>query len=755
MLKSYIHLLLSIFALLLIAGCREDDFGLQDTVRGKDIPVDLVIDISDSPATRGIMEESKTAFYTDELIHVRAVYNCVSNGVESTKTQYGVLKYNGHGKWNPYDSSHALTWPDDAVSGSFSAYYIEGSTGVLSSNTMPAKLLSDYKYSEVPLFAEIKDVKYGAAVKLGMRHIFSYLTLVDIQEGISDELWFAVPTDYTNRDAKLNNAFRLNFNPETYEMTQEFLQIPNSDYIDGNGDELVYIKSKLSEEENDGNVSTSVSFFLQPGVYHRFNILYPRSRDTYATYLTYDRDLEQVTGPQGLLPNGRYVFSILKSLGVIVQETPEDGWDNKEPAVNIDVEKFLRAVNSGSDYFETDEETGEDVQILESTIEGTRLLRNVDFQYFYYDIFEVGDFKPVLNNTFDGNYHYIYHMGCPLFYQNDGIITNLGIRDAKTLTPVISSEGLIRYGKPVDTSYNGIITSRNYGTVNNMRVINVEMTVYIQTSDIYDRTQEAHNEGILFGVNRGNVYDVAISGDLKLFVTNAPGEDVIPRITIGGVAGQNLGTVSGISYIDDSAFEAPFINIINNCRGANGAYKVGGIAGNNTGTLTDIFVPSVTVDATGSSGLESYLGGMVGESPSSNSGAAQISGCIVRGEVKAGNISSLLNLNSLSYVGGVAGSLNIQANISDCSVSVGVTGSQNYDETVEYAEGGAFGVLQRSLGTAEGEIQTLACFGSTLSGNGYVGNFAGIVPSGFGWEHYADNQITIKQFVDKNVGLER
>lgn len=737
----------------IFGSCSDEGFPTDGFGPAGEVTFD--IGIEGMGGTRSAVDESKTYFDVGELIHVRAEYECRLEDETFTRLQYGVLKYDGRGSWSPYGASYALKWPDDAVGGSFEAYYINGSNGVLSGNNMQPKLLSDFRFDAIPLHGEMHNVRYGQAVKLQMRRVFSLLTLTDMKEGISDELWFTVPDNSDVSGKPLNNAFRLLFNPETYEMTQEFSRIASADYKDDNDMPLVFIKSKLTETETEEQgVQTEVNYLLQPGTYHKFDVLYPRGRTTYATYLTYGRDLSLVEGAEEFRPNGRYTFSILKSLGVIVEETPEDGWDDTEPTVIIDVEAFLRAANSGSDYFVKDPDTDEDVQILESTLDGTRLLRNVDFRNFYYDIFENGLFKPVLGNTFDGGYHYIYNMGCPLFYENNGVIINLGIRNAKT-GPIISSENKPVFGTTLDTSYNGLITSRNYGTVSNVRVDNAEMTVQIQTSDPDEPTQEAHNASLLFGVNRGNVYDLALAGTLTLTVENAPGETVMPRVSMGGVAGQNLGTVYGLTYIDDDTFEMPVLTIYNNCRGDNGVYKVGGIVGNNTGNLMDIFIPQVIADASASSGLESYLGGMVGDNPSSNTGAPRIADCIVRGEVIAGKVTPVLNLTSLSYAGGVAGSMSIQADVLNSSVTVGVSGSPFTSTDVEYAEGGAFGILETSVGIYEGSIQTLACYGSKLTGSGYMGNFAGIVPQGFGQEHYLDKGINVRRITDKFVGLER
>ena len=773
MLKSYIGIIVMLFGTLFLAGCREDDFDLSNSAaKGGEVIFQFEIE-GPMGNTRGIMEDSKKSFEIGELIHVRAIFR---GGSEDGIPKYGVYKYADHGIWQAIDADHSLHWPDDAEKADFTAYYIYGSTDILTENTMPSKLLSEYRYEEVPLKGVTNDVRYGDAVKLRMKHVFAYITLSELQAGASNELWFYVPkpkAGETPKDEKdhytLNNAFTLQFDPETYEMTEIFSQIPSTAYyeIDGDGsgerNGLVYIQgfqSYIIDEERDEYVPC-VSYLVEPGTYHQFSLLFPRTRDTYSTYLTYSRNLEEVTGPEGLQPNGRYVFSILKSLGVNIDHTPDDGWDDSSPHVILDVEKFLRAINGGTNYSEYDEEIGEEVQILEQTQDGTRLLKNVDFDNFYYDVFENGNWRPTQTRTFDGNYHYIWNMGCPLFYQNSGTITNVGIRDASTSKknrPIVSCENMERWGRNENVSVNGFISCINSGTVLNVRVINADMQVEILTSDKDEPTQESHSASLLFGENSGNAYDISLAGDLELTVRNAQGETIMPRVMIGGVVGQNTGLVSGLTYINEATLKSPEVKIYNQCRGSNGAYKVGGVAGLNTGRLVNIFLNSVEVEAGSSLGVESYLGGLVGDNSYSNSGAPMLTDCIVRGEIMAGTVEWVINQNPISYAGGLAGSFNTQGFIDTCSISVGVKGSSNYHRDVEFAEGGAFGLFMKTSGSTDGDINNLACYGSRIEGNGtndHKGNFAGIVYRGYTLDDYAGKNITVRQLTANDVGLVR
>lgn len=755
-LKRYIGYFCLCAALLLCClctACKDSDPNFENNFKEEGKELDFSIEICGYP-TRGIEDESKHYFNVGELIHIRAEFDCSRMGENKTLVTYGVMQYAGYGQWKAWDEAHSMYWPDDAVTANFTAYYLHDSNGALSGNTMQPKLLSDYKYGEDPLYGEAKEVSYGSSVRLEMQHIFAHLSLTEMNNDISDELWFAVLAKESGEE-DFNNAFYLEFDEETKVMTPIFTSLPSTLYKDDSGQGLVFITGEPEPYDGDnGEVMTRVNYFLEPRVYHKFALLYPRSRTEHAVYLSYNRDLVHTTGAEGFVSNGRYEFSVLKSLGVVVEEEPDDTWDEKEPVYIIDVEDFLKAVAAGQEYWEDVEGSDEKIQILEPTPIGIRLLENIDFHYEYYRIFEDG-YIPNLSNTFDGNYHYIYNLASPLFNENHGNITNLGLRNIIT-EEIESNENFEVGGATFDTSYTGLIACINYGTVKNMRIVKADMKVRVRTSDPYEPTQEAHNAALLFGVNRGSVYNIMLADELNLTLENAEGETVMPNVLTGALAAQNLGLISGVSSIEDGKLPAPVISIINRCKGDNGVYIMGGATGNNPGNLSDIFIASVRVDSSESVGVESRLGGIAGEIPMSNSGSPEISGCIVRGSVTAGKVNSLTNVNSLTYTGGVAGSMNIQAVIYNTSVSMAVTGSPYTDSNVTYATGGAFGRIENTEGAIEGNVEKLAAFGPELWGiSTYIGNFAGIAPRGFGWDHYEGKDINVRQVAPSNVGMEK
>lgn len=745
MLKTKIYILGIIILSGLMYSCQEEEIKIDKNVTDlPGIPVEIFAEKVGYIGTRDVSSESKKKFEIDDLLHIRAVFKCTLDDEEFTETQYGIVRYAGNGIWNALDGEHSLYWPDYSTSASFTAYYIYGSTGALSANFMPPTLLSSIEYGQDPLYDQYNDVAYGHAIRFEMQHILSHFTVSEMDSGVPEELWFTIP-ESSSQDTQLNNAFYLSFNEETFEMEPVFQAIPSKNYQDSKGSNLVYISSNVvSYSTKNGETMSRVGFFLQPGTYHQFALRYPSSRTEAPIFLSYTRDLAKII--EKFEPNGLYEFSILKSMGVVVDQTPDDTWDSTEKIVKVNVEKFLRAANAGLDYWETDQETQQQIQILEQGPKGSRLLVNADFNFEEYTIFGADRFIPNLSNTFDGNYHYIYNVACPIFYENTGIITNLGIRDARA-NNLISNELF-----PVDginthnTSYNGLLTAINRGTVSNIRLVNAEMTLKIQTSR-YEATREAHNAALLFGVNYGNVYDINLGDKLELTVKNNDGETIIPNVDVGSITAQNFGTISGVTSLSDVDISSPSITIRNQCKGENGVYIIGGISGNNTGEIYDVFIEKLTIDCTESSGVESHIGGMIGELSLSYTGASHTERCIVRGEVKAGTVKSLMNVTAYSYIGGIAGSINEQSFVTNCSATIGVTGSLNYDSQVSYGCGGAFGRIRKIEGFTEGSIHTLSCFGSTLTGPKNVGNFAGVAPEGYTWDdNYAGKEINVKQY---------
>lgn len=750
------HTFSLLLALPLITGCAENlypDRGPDSS--GEELPIEFEFRM---PVTRGAegTDNNKKTFAEGDVIHVLGTFNTEELQEDgkyrkgSTK-RYGAYAYDGR-KWVAEEPK--LGWPSVAVDGTFEAYYIGQSNGVLTDLTEIRPILlsdltkeKDKPYCD-PMRAKTADVGYGHAVKMDFEHLCAYLTLVDLEPQVATSYWF-----YREKE-DFNNAFRFGMEWDADKKPAgfifEFCPVEDPDYKD-----LVYIASGVDTDFPDGTV-TYAHYFLQPGRYNTFKLCYPAGvGDTY-NYLEYDysRIPPQVGGSANHEPEleagTAYRLTVTKSPGITI-DSPSSGedWHDGPPYIEVDVEKFLKAVHDGTEY----EEDG--IKILEATAEGTRLLHNVDFGYFDYAEFKDTGFVPNLMEdlVFDGDYHYITSLGSPLLRYNYGTIRNIGIRDIR-----IDAESYeYEYGEETnnsDMSRHGALCmwNRSNATIRNVRVENVTMNVTVRSAiGEGDDSSETHNIGGVLGSNTGSISEVALSGKFVLNITGKEGTPVNASVLIGGLVGQNAaeGTISDVSPLTSDLS----IEITNSCQSAFGAYSVGGVVGESSGFIEGVILSDVTIDGTESSGVTSYIGGIAGQLTTTTS--ASIDACIVSGSVKAGTTRPYKSITSGSYIGGIAGA-DLDVSVLNCRTVVSVHGSDSeLNDDVFYATGGAFGRIR----SATTRIENIIAYGSALTGphdgeRQYIGNFAGIVYKGQTWENsFAQNNILIRSFGFAPVGI--
>lgn len=764
---KFSNIFLIIFSFfLLFSGCKENDLFIDTSLNHKEnFPVSFNISIAPPDGTRSMDNESiKTEFEEGEVIHIMAIFDCVSNNKEYQHKEYVVFKHEGNNKWSPLDEENILYWPMDAISGSFSAFYLNGSTGVFTERDMDPILLSSFTYSTDPLEANANKVEYGHTIFLAFKHIFAHLTLTEFAPGVADYFWFSRNDD--SGESELNNAFYFKYNPENKEIQKVFTQVP-----DDNNNNLIYISRPAEIQPTDDGVYGQISFFLEPGKYDWFQLMYQRTNSLVGTYLTYKNSFsDRVEGGnvEILEGNGRYEFSVLRSIGVVIEQDPSDDWDDSPPTVIVDVEAFLRAANSGADYWEQDPNTQKWVQILRGNLNtrGVDLLVNADFRFFKYYAFAAGekynkDFLPTINLEFNGNYHYIYNLSCPLFYSNSGRIVNLGISNVDSGDEALISNR--RYLTPYNTQENfsntGIIARENTstGTIENVRISNVKITVDILTSSTENPSQRSHQVGIVVGKNDGIISDIKLGDNLSLSIENYEGETVVPKVYIGGIAGDNSNYIKNIRPDDDS--NSPNMIINTSLDGEEGLLHCGGIVGNTAGDIINVFLPQITINCDKNKLIQQYIGGAVGKITSSTTKAVILDRCIVNGKIKAGKVFPYLSEAMpycFSYVGGLSGSINLESSITNSTVSMSINvekdeNEKNYlsNEFPFYGTGGAFGIIEKTSSDRIGTMRTIAINGSSLSGGILTGCFAGISQKGFSWEDFyslSKNEITVRKF---------
>ena len=755
-------------------GCT-DELYLQDSEMEEtgELPVEFILEWPGENETRGFSSEVKTKFSDQDVIHIVGFFKTEAlqedgSYLEGQTARYGALKYNSKTRQWEAVEGNKLTWPSISTEGNFYAYYISGANGLITKFDEPITMnLSEVTPQTDPLMApNTGDLVYGHAVKLQFQHLCSYLTLIDIEPLVSSQYFFTNVDVYTKEEGEkksFNNAYSLTLiendgetDPDLKgfpELKFEFIQAPDASYdnkifISGNASTL-----ETTDENEEKQTFSTVSYFLEPGFYSKFDIVYPAIAPNTYPYLTYDYTtippnaggIEYENIPPDLEGGTTYTLTITKSPGVTIVNPPKgEGWEDDEESYEVDVKKFLTAVREGTEYV-----NDSDTPILEQTPGGTKLLHNVTFKEENYEDYETFGLLPDVleGKTFDGNFHYIRDLGCPLFRNNYGTIINLGIEKIK-----IDAES-------VEYSYNGgdntqdksrhgalCMWNRPAALISNVRVIDVDMTISVEYTNTAPDGGEVHNIGGVVGSNTGTITELYIGGPYKISVK---GEDVRnAEVIIGGIVGQNAGNavISDVAMLDENFS----MRISNDCSGDLGAYNVGGICGKSSAFISSAIISDINVNSSSSSGVISYIGGMVGMLEISEGSTGYLKDCIVSGAVEAGTTNQETStIPGKSYIGGMVGYDN-NASVTDCRASVSVTGSRTVKEGVTYGTGGGFGrILKPSI------FRNLIVYGAKLIspaglspvGSNYVGNFAGIGPAGQTWEeNYASSNITFHAF---------
>lgn len=738
--------LLYLFLLLIASSCTLDVIEPMIPVQEDEceLPIDFTFVLADEDFdTRGI-SNPKTSFQVGDIIHIQGIFNALYNEEETVITRYGALRKVNNG-WDTVPGSK-MKWPNMATTGTFTAYYISGTSGLLTVGEPVVTSLSNLDTDSDPLMAQsAQDIAYGRGVRMQFNHLCTYLTLEDLEPMVANSYWITSTDDATS--SQIKNAFSINL-ASNNELSFEFLSIPDENYKD-----MVYVAGEAINTESSAGgelvTNTHANFFLAPGTYDSFMIRYPGINSESYEFLKYEyqtnADDEESVAP--VLEAGKtYLLNVTKSPGITILSPPSaEGWDESDKYYSVDVPDFLQAVYEGNDYINSD-----DVLILEKTASGVRLLHNVDFNFEQYNgIFETFDANINEGQVFDGNYHYIRNIGSPVFRYNYGTIRNIGL---KSLNVTFVTDENDDTGH--DMSRQGVMCQWNrLGTIENLRipeggVINglVNQAYGAMPED------ETHNIGIVTGSNTGSINGVELGGSFTLTVTgyytdtNPEPAEVNVTVLTGGLTGQNTGSVSNINSPDNNLN----LTIYNKCQGSYGALYTGGLVGSNTGSITDVVIQTITVDCSDSEGLTLYSGGLTGELTASATNQSIVNNCMAQGTLISG-VAKYTSGDAQSgcYNGGLTGVLqNIP--VTDARISVDIQGPSVSNDNVLYGTGGVFGRIRTNT-----SVSDIIAYGTRLSGVPYIGNFAGIVPEGMSWTDYEGKGIIVRAFPSiNNIGTD-
>lgn len=730
---------------------------------GGGVPVEFAFDDPASfDGTRAV--NYKTLFAVDDVIHVQATF--LDKDGKAT-TDYGAMQLNASRKWAPVEGTQ-LYWPFDAVTGNFKAYYIHGSTAMLAHTegqtvTTATTNLSVITDQQDPLVAEKEGVKYGAAVNMQFTHACTHLTLEKLDQNVTDYYWMV-----KNGDEPILNAFRLSLDTEN-KLNLEFLSEPDSDYND-----VVYVsrrsESMTAEEEvenEDGTTETvtrnysKVSFYLAPGIYDSFEL---RTNNNFP-YMSFLNSIpgDEKTGRKAgeLLANHPYILDVEFAKGADFVTNTDKDWDESEGAYKVNVRDFLDAIRNNKEYtVKTD--NGEDKSILRSVNGSLVLMCNIDFQNFK-DYNTLG-FSPDVGQgtTFDGNLHYIENIGHPIFRDNSGTIQNLGLKNFSSEVTAFEVAG----DDNADFSHIGglCLNNRTGATIRNIRMEDFNLTVKIQAEDSQEKkSNENFSIGALCGYNLSTISEISLKGKINIDVKPA-GETstdeyhyVDANINIGGIVGNHTMTLSDVGPQSGQTFS---VTITNTCKGretwGSGVFCVGGAVGLSTAKeISRVVMRNVTIEVKDSDGYQQYIGGLAGRMRGATA-TNIMSDCTVDGSLTCGTVSryGTSAINPYCYVGGISGNARDYI-ISNCRAVCNIDSRNNsISPDATYATGGAIGMIQSGVELSDNSAYGESLYGpqqedlenalqqgnqqgdsqddqQQVSGNAYVGNFAGIARTSY------------------------
>lgn len=745
-LKNLYILLLALLPAIGLWSCKEE-FHEEELPLGGSVPVEFSFDEpADFTATRGV-DEYKKLFAVGDVIHVQATFE-INEG--EPETAYGAMRLNEARKWVPVEGTE-LYWPFNAVSGTFKAYHIYGSDGMLHAGIPSATIsLSDINDTQDPLEAVKTDVKYGNAVNMQFTHACTHLTLEKLDLNVTDYYWMVL-----SGEDKIKNAFRLSLN-EKNELTLEFVSIEDRDYKD-----VVYISRRsetmTAEEEVEGEDGTTTTitktysktaFYLAPGIYNSFEL---RTNNNFP-YMSFNNSIpgDEKTGRKAgeLLANHPYILNVEFAKGADYITKTDDNWDESDELFKVDVKEFLKAVRDGKEYTGK-AENGEDVPVLRSVNGSLVLLRNLDFQFYKkYGFDELGFYPDVSAGVvLEGNLHYIENIGHPIFRYNYGKIQNLGLKTLESEVTAFETEN-------EDTDFSRIgglcLRNRQDAIINNIRMEDFTLTVKIQAQDprVGKMSNENFSIGALCGDNVSTISEISLKGDFIIDVKplgESVGDDyfdVDANINIGGIVGNHTMILSDVGPQTNETFS---VTITNTCRGrdewGSGVFCVGGAVGQSTANeISRVVMKNVEINAKESDGYQQYIGGLAGRLRG-NESRCIVSDCTVDGSLTCGTVSKFgeTATNPYSYVGGISGNAR-DYSISNCRAVCSIDAKNESSEGATYATGGAIGLIQSGV-----ELFDNSAYGSSLAGlqeedgtgiTAHVGNFAGIARSSYTWDDF-------------------
>lgn len=696
--KTYITWIYSLILTCCLLGCTDEQWLENKGTPAQEggLPIEFVMNLAPmEPNTRTDGENSikipEKTFKDKDIIQIVANFykNTGNEGTtettgNETKTPYSsvccILTYDeASDKW-VNNSGVGLYWPwevEELVYAEFQAFYYHGYDGLMKLKEgendvyAPEALLdlSDWENLPDPLMTDIVKVEYGNAVNLTFKHQCARLVLTDLDKVMSgaiyDRLWLenkkgvtsgtdaTTDTETTGTETTNDkNAFRLGLLKDMENNSLSF----KFEFRTVKDENRILIGGKKITSEN------AIVFFLPPGDYSQvaltrrfgypllsWDVPAPDPTDTNASTASLN-DLEAGTS---------YIVSLEDLKGNIIIEDDDDWWkddDTNYVGEGFDLEDFLESITKAQAYSYTDEVSNNTVNVLEVTKEGDKtylkLKKGIDFENY------AGEVKAELGQgvVFDGGKYFFKNVCRSIFNTVKGTIQNLGIKECTNKS--------IQLNETIH--YFGILARENSGTIDNVRLENINLIV----KELYNDSDIINMIGGMIGYNLGTISNIEVNA---INISEEDATDISgTSIMLGGLIGQNgsTGTLDGVTMCGNDKI---YVTISSEM--SSGSIYTGGLVGLSSNNIANCSVRA-NVDASKASGTWVYTGGLAGAMRNQIGGSSTettsdqkiyLYNSINEGNVKGGICSSENNSQGHSSTGGLIG-YSIYTDILNCKV---------------------------------------------------------------------------------------
>ena len=769
---------LTVCTALYASACSDEELiGAPTEAASEPTPVRFEVSCAPLVEPDGAVIRSKPADKTwkdGETLQITATFT----GTEDLNTyanQYSCYKYSAaDDEWVAVGSG--LFWPTGAKEGTFTAYYLAGLNGIITTsgelpeNSTGEYLLGTIAEGEDPLYCTTKK-QYGRSINLQFEHLCTHLTLQDVKQNIADTYWLY-------RDsAEIPNAYKLTYNRNDNKLKFEFVC---SDANQTDASHFFVSRKRQSSES-----SSWVDFYLAPS--ERAEGETRESADTDKRYgygkgckLNYYNDhpyLSFTSEELDALQAGyHYELSVNRYMG-IVPESPE-GFPDKPTEDNayVDIPDLLDGIRDKKNVRDKDN----NLVLKAEGEEVPHLLRDVDFYNFNPIDYVKGtgifaqdaEGSPVPNEKrgahpewkmpslhsamLDGDFHSFIHVAYPIFFEiESGEIYNLAIRNSKVeikVEDIIAMNQSTIQGNTSHGSLNsdfGILCCFFNGLLSNFLLEDVEMIVHFD-----NRLTEGLSSNLDFSIgcitarqmtsNQSNakIENVQLRGDVKLTVQTDEGHtaSAVQDAFVGILAGQSGARIEGVTCekgVATGTEKEGLCTVSVPIKGDN-IVTVGGLVGQEVMEAKEINV-NVKVDASKLDVNQCYVGGLFGVIVNQSESKGVVTNCTASVTV-TGGISHPINdaTYAYSYCGGIAGKMNF-GELDRIDITGSVTGGTEpaaqttNTQMMVYATGGGFGYVTATDATAVKNCRALATVSETqlLTTNLYdnaTGRFAGMSP---------------------------